>query len=139
MVTDPEDESASTALALPSKGQVFSGDCTTLMEKKKKNQHRNKQYRENTSRAVSVIRKLLHHSLQCCRRCYRDRTKASEPNVGSRSSYRGREPFFNKTEPCHHYQETRLRGKKESRRTAQKGHGGSGGGRGEKGRRALIR
>ena len=35
MVTDPEAESASAALTLPTKGQVFSGDCTTLMKKKK--------------------------------------------------------------------------------------------------------
>ena len=37
MVTDPEAESASAALTLPTKGQVFSGDCTTLMKKKKNN------------------------------------------------------------------------------------------------------
>lgn len=55
MVTDPEAESASTAFALPSKGQVFSGDCTTLMKKTA----RNKQYGENISHAVSIIRKLL--------------------------------------------------------------------------------
>lgn len=52
-------------------------------KKTKQKCHGNKQYRENILHAVSIITKLLYHSLPHCRGRCRDFTKVSEPNGGS--------------------------------------------------------
>lgn len=72
MVTDLEAESASTDFTLPNQRTSFLWGLYNFDEKKS---HGNKQYRQNILHAVSVITKLLYHSLQHFRG-YRDFTKA---------------------------------------------------------------